>query len=130
MSDSAWIPDRDLELVAFARRWAAGLENTGNAGAFLWKPLEAEACLRRIEAFFTAWEAYSADNSTGKRSARDEARKVMKEAMRDFANTSIRFNKLMSDEQKLYYGIRPADPERPRPEDARRVAASSMKNEQ
>jgi hypothetical protein len=29
--------------------------------------------------------------------------------VRDFANTSIRFNKLMADEQKLHYGIRPAD---------------------
>jgi hypothetical protein len=33
----------------------------------------------------------------------------MKDAMRDFANTSIRFDKLMTDERKLCYGICTAD---------------------
>jgi hypothetical protein len=65
--------------------------------------------LRKIDTFLAAWDTYSDDNSTGKRLAKDETRDATKAAMRDFANTSIRFNKRMTDEQKLYYGVRPAD---------------------
>jgi hypothetical protein len=37
------------------------------------------------------------------------AKEAAKRAMRNFANRSIRYNKLMKDENKGYYGIRPAD---------------------
>jgi hypothetical protein len=57
----------------------------------------------------TARAAYETDNSTAKRIAKDEARGETVDAMRDFANGSIRFNKKMRDEDKLVYGIHPAD---------------------
>jgi hypothetical protein len=31
-----WIPERDLELAAFARKWKAGLEDPANVTAFGW----------------------------------------------------------------------------------------------
>jgi hypothetical protein len=37
------------------------------------------------------------------------AKDAAKSAMRDFANSSIRYNKQMKDEDKLVYGIRPVD---------------------
>jgi hypothetical protein len=104
-----WIPERDVELAAFAQKWAVGLADTKNLSAFGWNPQEVTLCLGRTAAFLEAWEAYTADDSTGKRLTKNEARDAMKDAMRDFANTSIRYNKLMTDEQKLSYGIHPAD---------------------
>jgi hypothetical protein len=41
--------------------------------------------------------------------AKDEAKEAAKSAMRDFANSNIRYNKQMTDEDKLVYGIRPVD---------------------
>jgi hypothetical protein len=41
--------------------------------------------------------------------AKDEAKEAAKSAMRDFANSKIRYNKQMTDEDKLVYGIRPVD---------------------
>jgi hypothetical protein len=104
-----WRPSTDIELAACARKWKTGLENPANVTAFGWKQAEVTAVLGKIDGFLAAWDAYSDDNSTGKRVTKDETRDAAKDAMRDFANTSIRYNKLMTDEQKLYYGIHPAD---------------------
>jgi hypothetical protein len=32
-----WIPERDTELVEFARKWKAGLEDSSNVAAFGWQ---------------------------------------------------------------------------------------------
>jgi hypothetical protein len=109
MSDKRWIPDRDLELAAFAQVWKAGISSRATVEAFGWKTEEVEPLYARITAFLTAWDAYSADNSSGKRLTKDETKEAMKDAMRDFANTSIRYNKLMTDEDRLHYGITPVD---------------------
>jgi hypothetical protein len=52
---------------------------------------------------------YGTDNSTGNCIAKDEAKGEMMDAMREVANSSIRFNKKMYDEDKLVYGIHPTD---------------------
>jgi hypothetical protein len=65
--------------------------------------------LAKIDAFLAAWDAYSDDNATGKCLTKDETKEAMTDAMRDFANTSIRYNKRMTEEQKLCYGIGPVD---------------------
>jgi hypothetical protein len=57
----------------------------------------------------TARAAYGETDSTKNRLVKDEAKDAAKSAMRDFANSSIRYNKQMNDENKLDYGIRPAD---------------------
>jgi hypothetical protein len=53
----------------------------------------------------TARETYKEDNSGKNRLTKDEAKKMEKAALREFANTSIRYNKLMTEEQKREYGI-------------------------
>jgi hypothetical protein len=61
--------------------------------------------LTKVTAFLTARTAYEEVDSTANRMAKDAA----KSAMRDFANSEIRFNKQMRDEDRLVYGIRPVD---------------------
>jgi hypothetical protein len=98
-----------MELAAFAQVWKAGLSSRPTVEAFGWKTEDVEPAYSRVNAFLTAWDAFLADDSTGKRLIKNETKKAMKEVMQEFANTSIRYNKLMTDEDKLRYGIHPAD---------------------
>jgi hypothetical protein len=100
-----WIPATDIELAAFARAWKEGLQSRANAEAFGWELHDLELVMNRIDVFLAAWAACSSSNSTGKHLAKDMAREAMKDAMRDFASQSICFNRLMTGEQKLRYGI-------------------------
>jgi hypothetical protein len=61
----------------------------------------------------TARTACERDDSSRNRLAKDEVREAAKEALRDFANTSIRYNKLMKEDDKRHYGIH--TPAHPRP---------------
>jgi hypothetical protein len=65
--------------------------------------------LSKLDAFLTARAAYEETDSTKNRMDKDETKEATKSAMRDFANSSIRFNKQMKNEDKLVYGIRPVD---------------------
>ncbi|MDR1867120.1 MAG: hypothetical protein LBQ77_02495 [Treponema sp.] len=91
------------------KQWAAGLADTEQQSAFDWNEADCTATIARIMAFLNARAVYEINNSTQNRIAKDEAKVEAIRAMRDFANTSIRFNKKMKDEDKLVYGIRPAD---------------------
>jgi hypothetical protein len=106
MPSSDWIPTREQDL---AERWKEGLSGTAKQAAVGWDAAECAGGAGKITAFLTARTAYEAVNSTGNRIAKDEAKGETVDAMRDFANSSIRFNKKMSDADKLVYGIRPAD---------------------
>jgi hypothetical protein len=64
---------------------------------------------RQNSHLLTARITYEADNSTAKRVVKDEAKGETIDAMRDFANSSIRFNKKMDDAAKLFMGIHPKD---------------------
>jgi hypothetical protein len=86
-----------------------GLGNPANVSAFGWKQAEVDGVLAKINGFLTARAAYKDSDSTKNRLAKDDAEKEAKQAMREFANTSIRYNPLMRSEDKLVYGIRPAD---------------------
>ncbi|MDR0684562.1 MAG: hypothetical protein LBF83_05495 [Spirochaetaceae bacterium] len=109
MAHSDWVPTREQDLVDLAQKWAAVLADSVKITAFGWDSTECAAVLGKINAFLTARNAYEADNSTAKRLAKDEAKEESVDAMRDFANTSIRFNKKMDDPAKLLMGIHPKD---------------------
>jgi hypothetical protein len=98
-----------LSEQALAEKWKAGLSDTAKITAFCWDAAECTEVVSKITAFLTARTAYETDNFTGNRIAKDEAKGEMVDAMREFANTSIRFNKKMHDEDNLVYGIHPAD---------------------
>jgi hypothetical protein len=104
-----WIPTREQDLVDLCVKWKAELEDPAKITAFGWDQAEVTAVLGKIDGFLTARSAYEADNSSAKRLAKDEAKEEAVDGMRDFANSSIRFNKKMNDAQKLVFGIQPGD---------------------
>jgi hypothetical protein len=104
-----WLPSREQDLADLCQKWKTGLGNPATVTAFDWKQAEVTETLAKIDAFLTARTAYEETDSTKNRVAKDDTKDVAKSAMRDFANTSIRYNKLMKDEDKLYYGIRLSD---------------------
>ncbi|MDR0550915.1 MAG: hypothetical protein LBG72_02725 [Spirochaetaceae bacterium] len=109
MAHSDWVPTREQDLVDLCQKWKAGLENQANTTAFGWKAAEAADALAKVTAFLTARAAYEDVDSTANRMAKDEAKDAARAAMRDFANSDIRYNKQMNDEAKLVYGIHPVD---------------------
>jgi hypothetical protein len=109
MARSDWIPAREQDLVDLAEKWKAGLSDAAQITAFGWDSAECARVVGKITVFLTARTTYETDNSTGNRIAKDEAKGEMVDAMRDFANASIRFNKKMSESDKQVYGIYPAD---------------------
>jgi hypothetical protein len=104
-----WIPTREQDLVDLCQKWAAVLVDSAKITAYGWAEAECTEVLGKINAFLTARSNYEADNSTAKRIVKDEAKGEAIDAMRDFANSSIRFNKKMDDAAKLYLGIHPKD---------------------
>jgi hypothetical protein len=109
MAHSDWIPTREQDLVDLCRKWAAGLADSAKTTAFGWDQTECTGVLETLNNFLTARSGYEADDSSAKRLAKDEAKGEAIDAMRNFANDAIRFNKKMSDEDKLVYGIHPKD---------------------
>ena len=105
----AWIPTREQDLVELCQNWKEGLGTPTNVTAFGWKQAEVDRTVTKIDGFLAARLAYKETNSTKNRLAKDEAKKEAKQAMREFANTSIRYNTLIRPEDKLTYGIYPVD---------------------
>ncbi|MHB9293667.1 hypothetical protein Holit_02794 [Hollandina sp. SP2] len=105
-----WIPGREQDFVDLCQRWKPELEDPSKAAAYGWDQTEVTAVLAPINGFLTARTAYEADNSTAKRIAKDDTKDEAVDGMRDFANTSIRFNKKITDPQKMVFGIHPKDP--------------------
>jgi hypothetical protein len=109
MSGNAWLSDREQDLADLCTKWKGGLDDPAQAAAFEWKAAHVASASARIATFLTARGVYEKDNSSRNRLAKDEARDEAKSAMRDFANTSIRYNELMKEEDKRYYGIHTPD---------------------
>jgi hypothetical protein len=104
-----WLPSREQDLADLCQKWKAGLENPANITNFGWNQTEVTETLTKVTVFLMARAAYEEVDSTVNRMAKDEAKEAAKSAMRDFANSSIRYNKQMKDEDKLVYGIHPVD---------------------
>jgi hypothetical protein len=109
MKRTDWIPVPQQELADLALVWKTGLSDTATQTAFGW---DAEACAETvalIAAFFDARSAYRDVDSSQNALTKKNAQSAMITAMRDFANTYIRFNKKMEDADKFRYGIRTRD---------------------
>jgi hypothetical protein len=81
---------REPDLADVCQKGKTGLGDPANVTAFGWIQTAVAAALGPIDTFLTARAAYGENDFSRNRLA--------KEAMRDFANTSIRFNKLMKEE--------------------------------
>jgi hypothetical protein len=108
-SGGDWLPNREQDLAELCAKWKTGLGNPKNAAAFGWKQAEVDGALVKVDGFLTARAAYEDDDSSKNRMEKDEAKEGAKQAMRNFANSSIRYNSLMGAADRLVYGIRPAD---------------------
>jgi hypothetical protein len=104
-----WLPKREQDLADLCQKWAAVLADGAKIAAFGWDQTECAGVLGKVNGFLTARGGYEADDSTAKRLAKDEAKGEAVDAMREFANSSIRFNKKMDDPDKLFMGIHPKD---------------------
>jgi hypothetical protein len=104
-----WVPTKEQDFVDLCRKWAAILADAAKIAACGWDAAECARVLGLINGFLSARNDYEADNSTAKRLAKDEAKGETIDALRDFANASIRFNKKMDDPAKLVMGIHPKD---------------------
>ncbi|MDR2738730.1 MAG: hypothetical protein LBB68_02730 [Treponema sp.] len=104
-----WLPSREQDFADLCKKWKAGLEAPAVVSAFGWNQADCTAAAAKIDAFLTALDAYGEDDSSKNRLTKNEDKEAAKSSMRDFANTNIRYNKKMSDADKLDYGIHPAD---------------------
>jgi hypothetical protein len=93
----------------FVPVWVAILADTVKIAAYGWDPAECARVLGLINAFLDARSAHETDNSSTKRLIKDEAKGEAIDAIRDFANSSIRYNKKMDDATKLAMGVRLKD---------------------
>jgi hypothetical protein len=109
MTHGDWIPAREQDFVDLAGKWTAALADSAKQTAFGWNDEECAAAEGKIAEFLRERDIYEADNSTVNRAGKDEAKGDAVDAMRDFANSAVRFNKRMRDDDKLFLGIRPAD---------------------
>lgn len=107
MSD--WIPTREGDLVDLCQIWAETLANTSKQQQFGWNPNYCNDVRNRIEDFFSARTVFQQANTDQNRLRKDEAKAVAVTNMREFANADIRFNRRMSDADRLPLGIRPRD---------------------
>ncbi|MDR1247878.1 MAG: hypothetical protein LBK63_01120, partial [Treponema sp.] len=101
----SWLPGTEQDFADLCEKWDDGLGDPANTTAFGWNPAEVASTKTPVHGFLAARTAYEKDNSTRNRIIKDEAKEAAKAAMRDFANTSIRHNKLMQEEDKRNYGI-------------------------
>jgi hypothetical protein len=109
MAHSDWIPHREQDFVDLCKKWVFVLSNTEKQTEYGWVASECTALLNKINHFLTLRTDYETVNSTANRIAKDEAKGETIDDMRDFANTSIRFNKKMTDADKQAMGISPKD---------------------
>jgi hypothetical protein len=110
MAGGSWLPRREQDFADLCLKWKVALEDPVLVAAFGWNQADVSAVLAKIIVFLTARTAYGQDNSSRNRLIKDEARDEATHGMEDFANTSIRYNKLMKEEDKRYYGIHTPDP--------------------
>ncbi|MHC6202137.1 hypothetical protein ACYULU_02970 [Breznakiellaceae bacterium SP9] len=104
-----WIPAREQDLVDLAGKWVLTLADPDKQTAYSWDAAECGIAAVKVSAFLNARTEYETDDSSGKRASKNQTKNAMVHVMRDFANTSIRFNKKMDDADKLFLGIRPLD---------------------
>jgi hypothetical protein len=104
-----WIPSREGDLVDLAgQKWAPWLVDTGKQTAYAWDTVDCASLTAKITEFITRRNSYHTDNSSEKRIAKDDAKEMTIDAMRDFARQFVRFNKRMPKDAKMFMGM-PAD---------------------
>jgi hypothetical protein len=105
-----WLPAREQDLADLGAIWKEDLSAAAKQTAYGWNAGECAATVSAIDGSLAARTAYLEDKSTAKRLLKDEAREEAEQAMRDFANSSVRYNKKMDDAAKARLGLHKGDP--------------------
>jgi hypothetical protein len=106
---SDWVPSREQDLVDLAAKWTETLGETAKQTAYGWDAASCTAVTGTITVFLTARNVYEQTNSTENRIAKDEAKAAAVAEMREFARASLRFNKKVDDETRVFLGMRITD---------------------
>lgn len=104
-----WLSRTDEGFYEQSGKWSVMLENETNQTNFKWETEDCMSVAGAINAFRTAYKDYKVVNSTKNRIAKDEAKKIAMSSMREFASSSVRYNKRMDEASRFQLGIRPRD---------------------
>jgi hypothetical protein len=96
-------------LVELATVWDTWLSDAAKQTAYGWAAAKCAAVVLKIGTYFEKRAAYLEDKTKAKCLAKNNALKAAKAAMRVFANDAVRFNDLITPEDKLILGIGPQD---------------------
>jgi hypothetical protein len=105
-----WLPAVELVLVQLMLTWDLWLSDVAKRTLYGWDAAECTKVIIAIGNFFVVRDEYLADNSSVKRLVKNQKKAIAVALMRDFANSSIRYNKKMPDADKLVLGVPVRDP--------------------
>jgi hypothetical protein len=105
MRNNDWLPLREQDLSDLLTKWNKWLNDSTKRAAFDWDDTECSALALKIGNFLTASSEYRAVDSTAHLIVKKVAKKIVVAAVRNFANSYIRFNRKMMAEDKLFLGI-------------------------
>jgi hypothetical protein len=111
MPHKDWIPTKEQDRLEMMNTWKEGLANPVYKTQFGWPEGEITALTDLIEKAQSAHANYVADNSSARKITKDRTMKDAIAGIRDFARSFIRFNKKMSPEYKIVFGISELDRE-------------------
>ncbi|MDR2927331.1 MAG: hypothetical protein LBV41_03905 [Cytophagaceae bacterium] len=126
-----WIPSRENEFEDLCKKWVEELQTESNIVTFKWDADMCKDVANKIVSYLNAYTAYKENNSTLMRFAKDYAKKTAKAAIRQFSNTSVRFNINMDATNRLVMGIRPRESRhtpRPRPSSRPHIIITNTAN--
>jgi hypothetical protein len=122
-----WIPAKEIELVALCLKWRTVLASASSVETFHWIAVLCEGVRKKIETFLNAVDAYSVSDTSANRSVKNAAKKELISAMREFANSSVRYNPFVTEAVRLEMGLHTPDTvptPQPRPISAPNVVAT------
>jgi hypothetical protein len=103
-----WLPNREQDLVEMVvEEWFVRVTDAAMIAAYDWRTALCALMAGFIEGFSKARHAYLIDKTKEKRIEKDAKKKMLTKAMQEFANTSIRWNNLMPESEKVAMGIHP-----------------------
>jgi hypothetical protein len=111
MSNHDWLPHREQDLYKLALDWGDYLTDPQWYAGFGWDDAEIGPVVMAIQAYTLAYKNYQNDDSTVKRGLKKKTRKEAEALIRDFYESSIRFNKKIPYEKKVALGWREPDPD-------------------
>ncbi|MDR0599564.1 MAG: hypothetical protein LBG84_05715 [Treponema sp.] len=104
-----WIPTKERDRIDLMRKWKEGLANPGYRARFGWDEADCGEVAAAIDAALEASAAREADRTPEKRLAKDRALKAAVDAIREFANSRLRYNKKIPPGTRLEFGLRERD---------------------